>query len=81
MGIQPRFGLQGGLGRWILQRRVKNGSEGHYLGTLEKRGLVAGRAPWQVALQSWQKLTEYSFLQVGAVAEPRLRAPADNTVR
>ena len=80
-GLWPRFSSQGGLGRWILQRGLKNGSEGHCLGTPEKKGFVAGRTPWQVAARSQrEKLTGYIFLQVGIVTEPKLRAPANDRV-
>lgn len=68
------------FGRWILQRGVKNWSEGHCLGTPEKKEFVAGI--WQVAPQSWQeKLPGYIFLHVVIVTEPKLRAPANSRVR
>lgn len=64
-----------------LQRGVKNGSEGHCLGTLEKKGFAARRAPWQAAPWSQQKSTGYIFLLVGTVAGPKLRAPAKGRVQ
>lgn len=65
-----------------LRRGVKNGSEGHCLGTLEKKGFAARRARWQAAPQ-WQqeKSTGYVFLLVGVVAEPKLRVPAKGRVQ
>lgn len=80
--LRPPFNSQGGLGRWMLQRGVENGSEGHCLGTVEKKWFVAGRAPRQVALQSWQeKLTGHIFLQVDIVTEPKIRAQPNDRVR
>lgn len=75
------FNSQGGLGRWILQRGVENESEDHCLGTVEKKRFVTGRAPRQVAPQSWQeKLTGHIFLQVDIVTEPELGAQPNDRV-
>lgn len=80
--LWPPFNSQGDLGRWIFQRGVDNGSEGHCLGTVEKKRFVTGRAPLQVAPQLWQeKLTGHIFLQVDIVTEPKLRAQPNDRVR
>jgi len=52
------------------------------MGRREKKGFMAGWAPWQIAPWSqWEKLAGCIFLQISVVTEPKLRASANDRVR